>query len=86
MSANIPVKPSTDSTAVPVKTDVITGEHVPIYKLMLGGIGEEDRLLSYNQPLPIEYKELLEVNKNILKQLERMNARFKEWGGDQLDV
>ncbi|MCK5236083.1 MAG: hypothetical protein KAR06_03775 [Deltaproteobacteria bacterium] len=37
---NINVKPGKGGTAVPVKTDVVDGVHVPIYKTAYGADGE----------------------------------------------
>lgn len=55
MTDNINVKPGKGGTAVPVKTDVIDGVHVPIYKTGYGSDGSLT-LVDDDNALPITVK------------------------------
>jgi len=57
MTDNIGVKPDTDSTAVQVKTDVVDGVHVPVYKMASGADGEAV-LVDTGNRMPIQAPDL----------------------------
>ncbi len=50
-ASNIDVRPSPDVTAVPVLTDIVGTDHVPVYKQSFGTTGNST-LVSFDDPLP----------------------------------
>lgn len=86
---NIDVNPGTQTNKVSVATDVVDNVHYPVYKLAVGDDGEAG-LVTDENPVPMEalglvdeFRNLLEVNREILNQLKTMNAHFAEWDGDE---
>lgn len=83
MADNINVKPSTDPTAVPVKTEVIGGEHVPVYKMATGEDGELF-LVSHNAPLPVGNERLQESIEDLVTQIKILNAYMAEGFNEEI--
>lgn len=88
MTDNIKVKQATERTAVSVKTDVIEGVHVPVYKTAYGADGELT-LIDNDNPLPTDNTDLQKYNfarqeellVNILLELKLLN-RYMSFGQD----
>ena len=87
MTDNINVKPGKGGTAVPVKTDVIDGVHVPIYKAGFGADGDLT-LVDEDNPIPISVDAVSHLTvtgklDEVITQLKIMNA-YNALGYDEV--
>lgn len=90
MTDNIDVKPSADSSAVSVATDVVDEVHYPVYKVAFGEDGSATLVDSDGLPVQLSVddsvrQEAIKCTLDmILNELKIMNTHFAEWDHNHL--